>query len=57
MLVSFSFFFSSRFLKWDGKMYEETMIDGKTLRFDGKLFSLQKGVRKSDLYSQLKTNI
>ena len=31
-------FFSSRFLEWDGKTYNEIIIDGETLRFNGKLF-------------------
>ena len=39
---SYSLFFSSRFLIWDGQKYKETIIDGKTLRFDGKLFFTQK---------------
>ena len=31
-------FFSSRFLKWDGQIYNQVEIDGQTLRLHGKIF-------------------
>lgn len=43
-------FFSSRFLKWDGKKYNEIIIDGKTLKFDGKSILFQKIILKYGLF-------
>ena len=50
-------YFRRKFLKWDGKKYDEVEINGKTFRFDGKSFFLRKCVWKQQQFFSNKISI